>query len=78
MILRTWNVTDTYDNHASFEQIIFVQQPQLQEITMDICLEDKPINLIDYLPEGFYTNGMFEVIQGEAMLNNSLFVPYRL
>ncbi|AZQ57488.1 T9SS type B sorting domain-containing protein [Maribacter sp. MJ134] len=75
MIIRTWNVTDTCDNTASFEQIIFVLQPQLQEITIDICVEDEPIDLLDYLPEGFDTNGVFEVTEGDVMLNGSMFVP---
>ncbi|WP_164721412.1 Calx-beta domain-containing protein [Maribacter sp. MJ134] len=75
MIIRTWNVTDTCDNTASFEQIIFVLQPQLQEITIDICVEDEPIDLLGYLPEGFDTNGVFEVTEGDVMLNGSMFVP---
>ncbi|PIB22932.1 hypothetical protein BFP77_16575 [Maribacter sp. 4U21] len=75
MIIRTWDVTDSCDNTASFKQIIFVLQPQLQEITIDICIEDEAIDLVDYLPEGFDTNGVFEVTEGDVMLDSSIFVP---
>ena len=78
MIIRTWNVTDSCDNTASFEQIIFVLQPQLQEVTIDICVEDEPIDLINYLPEGFDTNGEFQVMEGDVVLTGSMFDPTNL
>jgi gliding motility-associated-like protein len=52
-----------------------VLQPQLQEITIDICIEDEAIDLVDYLPEGFDTNGVFEVTEGDVMLDSSIFAP---
>ncbi|MFD2587570.1 Calx-beta domain-containing protein, partial [Croceitalea marina] len=75
MLIRTWNVTDSCGNTASFEQIIFVFQPQLEEVTIDICIEDEAIDLINYLPESFDTNGTFEVLEGDVTLNGSLFDP---
>ncbi|WP_350290626.1 Calx-beta domain-containing protein, partial [uncultured Croceitalea sp.] len=75
MLIRTWDVTDSCGNTASFEQIIFVFQPQLEEVTIDICIEDEAIDLINYLPEGFDTNGTFEVLEGNVILNGSLFDP---
>ncbi|WP_298506399.1 Calx-beta domain-containing protein [uncultured Maribacter sp.] len=75
MIVRTWNVTDSCDNMETFEQIIFVMQPQEELITIDICIEDSEIDLINYLPESFDTNGSFEVISGNATLNGSYFDP---
>ncbi len=76
MIIHTWDVTDSCGNTASFEQIIFVLQPQLVEVTIDICVEDEAINLLDYLPEGFHTNGEFMTLEGEVILNGALFDPF--
>ncbi len=75
MIIRTWDVTDSCDNTASFEQLIFVLQPQLQEVTIDICVEEEAINLLDYLPEGFDANGEFMVLEGAVTINGSMFDP---
>ncbi|WP_027078970.1 gliding motility-associated C-terminal domain-containing protein, partial [Maribacter antarcticus] len=75
MIIRIWDVTDVCGNTASFEQIVFVLQPQLQEVTIDICVEDKPIDLINFLPEGFDTEGEFEVMEGNVVITGSLFDP---
>jgi gliding motility-associated-like protein len=75
MLIRTWDVTDSCGNTASFEQIIFVFQPQLEEVTIDICIEDEPIDLINYLPEGFDTNGTFEILEGDVTINGSMFDP---
>ncbi|MFS4416283.1 Calx-beta domain-containing protein [Maribacter sp. 2307ULW6-5] len=75
MITRTWNVSDSCGNTAVIEQLIFVLQPQLQEVAIDICIEDDPIDLRDSLPEGFDTNGDFVVTQGALILLDSTFDP---
>ncbi|MFS4457499.1 Calx-beta domain-containing protein, partial [Maribacter sp. 2304DJ31-5] len=75
IIVRTWEVTDSCENTASFEQIIFVLQPQLEEVTIDICVEAEAINLLNYLPEGFDSNGEFMILEGEITLNGNLFDP---
>lgn len=75
MLIRTWDVTDSCGNTASFEQIIFVLQPQLQEVTIDICIEDSAIDLLDYLPEGFDRNGTFVPVGTDVVLNGSIFDP---
>ncbi|MGD1945144.1 MAG: Calx-beta domain-containing protein, partial [Croceivirga sp.] len=75
MIVRTWEVTDSCGNTATFEQFIFVLQPQLEEVFIDICVEDEPIDLITFLPGGFDTNGTFEVLEGNLTLNGSIFDP---
>ena len=75
MIIRTWEVTDSCGNTAAFEQIIFVMQPQLEEVTIDICIEEVAIDLLNYLPEGFDANGEFMILEGEVTLNGSIFDP---
>ena len=75
MIVRTWNVTDVCGNTATFEQVIMVMQLQLETYTIDICVEDDPIDLTPYLPENFDTNGEFSVVEGTGSLNGSFFDP---
>jgi gliding motility-associated-like protein len=75
MIIRTWDVTDACGNNAIFEQIVFVMQPQLEEVAIDICIEDAAIDLVDYLPAGFDTNGTFVAITDGMVLNGSVFDP---
>ncbi|WP_170146774.1 Calx-beta domain-containing protein, partial [Maribacter vaceletii] len=75
MIVRTWNVTDSCDNMETFEQIIFVMQPQVELISIDVCIEDPEIDLINYLPESFDTNGVFEIRSENTTLNGSYFDP---
>ncbi len=78
MIIRTWNVTDACGNMASFEQVIMVMQLEEALITIDICVEDEPIDLTTYLPENFDTNGTFTVTQGVALLDGNFFDPTNL
>ncbi|MDF4223486.1 gliding motility-associated C-terminal domain-containing protein, partial [Maribacter sp. M208] len=75
MIIRTWNVTDSCGNTASFEQIVFVLQPQLQEITINICIEEEPIDLLNYLPADFDSNGTFMTLEGDVVLERNIFDP---
>ncbi|MGB3144195.1 MAG: gliding motility-associated C-terminal domain-containing protein, partial [Maribacter sp.] len=75
MIERTWNVSDSCGNVLSFSQTIFVMQPQLEEITIDVCIEEEAIDLLNYLPQGFDTNGSFIVLQGDVVLVGSIFEP---
>ncbi len=75
LIVRTWNVTDSCGNTASFQQVIFVLQRERAIIEIDICVEDEIIDLIDYLPSGFDTTGTFTVTEGDVTLNGSLFEP---
>ncbi|NNK12066.1 MAG: gliding motility-associated C-terminal domain-containing protein, partial [Flavobacteriaceae bacterium] len=75
MIIRTWEVTDACGNTASFEQLIFVMQPQLETVFIDICVEDPSIDLINYLPSSFDTNGTFEILTQGMVLNGSILDP---
>ena len=74
-ILRTWNVSDECGNTATFEQTIFILQYQLEEISIEICVEDGPIDLLDYLPEAFDASGTFEITQGDTVLDGTNFDP---
>jgi len=78
MITRIWDVMDSCGNTATFEQVIFIMQPQPEVVEIDICVEDDAINLIDYLPSSFDSNGTFEVILGNTVLNGSTFDPANL
>jgi gliding motility-associated-like protein len=75
MIVRTWVVTDQCTNTATFEQIIFVVQLEKAEIEIDICVEDDAIDLLNYLPEGFDTNGTFTIEDDDITLSGSIFNP---
>ncbi|MBT8285729.1 MAG: T9SS type B sorting domain-containing protein, partial [Flavobacteriaceae bacterium] len=75
MIIRTWEVTDACGNTESFEQLIFVMQPQLETVFIDICVEDPSIDLINYLPASFDTNGTFEILTAGMVLNGSILDP---
>jgi len=75
LIVRTWNVIDACGNTATFEQIIVVLQPTLEEVFLDICVEDEAINLVDFLPASFDANGIFETEMPGIFLNGTLFVP---
>ncbi len=74
MIIRTWNVTDQCANTATFEQVIIVMQLEKEFISIDICIEDPAIDLTNYLPAGFDTNGTFTLENGEV-LNDGSFDP---
>ena len=78
MIERTWYATDTCGNEVTFYQTIFVMQAQLEEIFIDICVLDDPIDLTNYLPDHFDKNGTFTSITPGTYLNNTQFVPYGL
>ncbi|KPM30268.1 Thrombospondin type 3 repeat-containing protein [Croceitalea dokdonensis DOKDO 023] len=76
MIERTWEVSDTCGNTATFTQTIFVLQPRLEEIFIDVCIADDPIDLLNSLPASFDTNGTFETEELDAtFLNGSTFSP---
>jgi gliding motility-associated-like protein len=75
MIIRTWNVIDACTNTATFEQVIFVMQPEKENVYIDICVEDMTIDLTSYLPDDFDTNGVFTATSGNVILNGNFFDP---
>ncbi|WP_350287937.1 Calx-beta domain-containing protein [uncultured Croceitalea sp.] len=75
MIVRTWIITDSCGNKASSRQTIFVVKPELEEVFIDICVEDEPIDLLNYLPEGFESAGTFEAERPGTYLIHNIFEP---
>ncbi|MEM9142201.1 MAG: gliding motility-associated C-terminal domain-containing protein [Bacteroidota bacterium] len=75
IVERLWEVTDSCDNVELFQQIIMVVQPEKQNVSIEICIEDTVIDLIDSLPVDFDANGSFTVVSGNGMLSGSLFDP---
>ncbi|AZQ59173.1 gliding motility-associated C-terminal domain-containing protein [Maribacter sp. MJ134] len=74
-IERIWMVSDSCGNTANFTQTIFVLQQQLAEIQIEICIEDSPVDLLDYLPESFDPSDTFTLFQEGTQLNGSTFDP---
>ncbi len=75
MIIRTWTVTDSCNTTETFEQTIFVMQPERISIDIAICITDSEIDLLSYLPDTYNTNGAFETTNGSPVLNGSYFDP---
>ncbi|NKI30307.1 Calx-beta domain-containing protein, partial [Croceivirga thetidis] len=74
-IIRTWTVTDICGEQAVFQQIINVVQAKREEISIEICVDDAPIDLLDYLPEIFDRNGLFTPDRDGIALNGSILDP---
>ena len=74
-IIRTWTVTDACDEQAVFQQIITVVQPKREEITIEICVDDAPIDLLEFLPELWDTNGTFVSDNDGISLEGSILDP---
>jgi len=53
-------------------------QRERAAVTLDICVDDAPIDLLDSLPADFDMNGTFTVTNGIAMVNGSMFDPQGL
>lgn len=74
VIERLWEATDTCDNVEMFQQTIIVQ-PEIETVVIEICVEDNAVDLINSLPVDFDTNGVFEIVSGNGILNGSLLDP---
>ncbi|WP_394751149.1 Calx-beta domain-containing protein [Spongiimicrobium salis] len=75
MIIRSWDVTDACGNTGHFEQIVFVLQPKLEEISISLCVEDNAIDLTSYLPSSFDANGTFTIDGSNIDLPQGNFDP---
>ena len=77
-IIRTWTATDTCNNETVHTQTITATSASTDNITIAICVEDDPIDLLSFLPSGTATDGTFEVISGEVTLEGTFFNPLNL
>ncbi|WP_185783039.1 gliding motility-associated C-terminal domain-containing protein, partial [Croceivirga lutea] len=75
MIERTWELSDSCGNTGTYTQTIFIMQEVLEEIYLEICVEDDPIDLYELIPEGYDNTGTFTSITPGTYLNNTQFVP---
>lgn len=75
IIERTWMIEDTCGSTKEINQLIYVIQPELEEVAIEICIEDETIDLLDYLPQGFDRNGIFTENSTGITLNGSNFDP---
>ena len=78
LIERIWTVSDECGNTETFSQNIFVLQAPIEEVFLDICVLDDPINLQDFIPEAFDQNGNYLTEDDGLYMNGSNFVPFGL
>jgi len=77
-ITRIWRVNDTCDNRQTFSQIISVTLNDfVTEVNERACSDDGTIDLNDYL-QSDQSGGTWEIIEGNATLDDSLFNPENL
>ncbi|NNF33836.1 MAG: hypothetical protein HKN68_06990, partial [Saprospiraceae bacterium] len=75
-IQREWIVTDDCGNVAIFTQMIFVNyESNVEGVDTELCNDDDPIDLFGLLTGDFTTDGNWEVIEGNATIDGSIFDP---
>jgi gliding motility-associated-like protein len=75
-IIREWIVTDECGNSEIFTQVIFViYESNVVGGDIEVCDDDEPFDLFDILSGDFTTDGQWEVIEGNATIDGSIFDP---
>ncbi|MBN9284560.1 gliding motility-associated C-terminal domain-containing protein [Flavobacterium sp.] len=79
VIIRTWTVSDTCFNTATFTQTVTVSiENPLTVIAKTICINDEPVNLFTLLPEGTAQNGTWSSPNAGTALEGSIFNPHQV
>ncbi|TBV25835.1 gliding motility-associated C-terminal domain-containing protein, partial [Meridianimaribacter sp. CL38] len=75
-ITRSWTVTDECGNEAIYTQIVNVNvESTFTGYDTELCIDDLAIDLFDLLSGDYDSNGVWEVVSGNATLDGSIFDP---
>uniref|UniRef100_UPI003AB292FD gliding motility-associated C-terminal domain-containing protein n=1 Tax=Corallibacter sp. TaxID=2038084 RepID=UPI003AB292FD len=74
-IIWSWDITDSCGNSTTVEQHVFVSiLNSTSEVNTEKCSNDGLVDLFDYY-DGTDLNGTWEVISGDATLDDGIFDP---
>ena len=75
-ITRSWTVTDECGNEAIYTQIVNVNvESTFTGYDTELCIDDLAIDLFDLLSGDYDSDGVWEVVSGNATLDGSIFDP---
>ena len=75
-IIREWSAIDECGNEEIVIQtIIVIYESNVTGSDIELCNDDLPIDLFTLLNGDFTTNGVWEVTQGDATLDEGIFDP---
>ncbi|WP_335975286.1 gliding motility-associated C-terminal domain-containing protein, partial [Gaetbulibacter jejuensis] len=75
-ITRSWTVTDECGNEAIYTQIVNVNvESTFAGYDTELCIDDLAIDLFDLLSGDYDSDGVWEVVSGNATLDGSIFDP---
>jgi gliding motility-associated-like protein len=76
VITREWIVTDECGNTGIFTQTIFViYESNVEGGEVELCDDDDPIDLFELLTGDITADGIWEVTEGNASVDGSIFDP---
>ena len=74
-IIRTWIATTLCGDQEEFNQIVNVNISYSTLTPAELCIDDNPVNLNNYLPAGIPRNGTWQAVSSNSNLQNSTFDP---
>ncbi len=74
-IIRTWIATTLCGDQAEFNQTVNVNISYNTIAPAELCIDDNPVNLDNYLPTGIPRNGTWEAVSSNSNLQNGMFDP---